>query len=173
MLLEDYNYFINKAIQQYINKIYNRYETNQQSTDDLQALKVTTSLVLNKFKNINIPNETGYHFAILPKDYLHMLNCVVKFNKAEESDVKNPCDESKYDLTNAFMARRLTSDIYPSIINNAYFKPSYKNPYYTISSLSENSVILEKLLDPCNAIISSDSESIVDQMMDPCGSAEE
>lgn len=172
MLLEDYNYFINKAIQQYTNKVYNRYETDQQSTDDLQALKITTSLVLNKFKNTGIPNEMGYHFAILPKDYLHMLNCVIKFNKTGEEDIKNICDNSEYDLTNAFMARRLTSDIYPSIINNAYFKPSYKTPYYTISSLSENSVILEKLLDPCNTITSSDSESIIDQVMDPCGTEE-
>ena len=32
MLLEDYNYFINKAIQQYVNKVYNRYDTSQQTT---------------------------------------------------------------------------------------------------------------------------------------------
>ena len=34
MLLEDYNYFINKAIQQYIKRTYNRDEMKQQATDD-------------------------------------------------------------------------------------------------------------------------------------------
>ncbi len=37
LLLEDYNYFINKAVQQYINLVYNRYDVNQQSTDDLRV----------------------------------------------------------------------------------------------------------------------------------------
>ena len=31
MLLEDYNYFINKAIQQYVNKAYNKYDMRQQT----------------------------------------------------------------------------------------------------------------------------------------------
>jgi hypothetical protein len=69
MLLEDYNYFINKAIQQYINKAYNRYEMNQQATDDLRVLKETVSLPLNKFDTLTSPNEDHYYFATMPKDY--------------------------------------------------------------------------------------------------------
>jgi hypothetical protein len=41
LLLEDFNYFANKAVQQYINEVYNRYDINQQSTDDLRALKTS------------------------------------------------------------------------------------------------------------------------------------
>lgn len=48
LLLEDYNYFINKAVQQYINKVYNRYDINQQSTDDLKVLKTSTAVNLVK-----------------------------------------------------------------------------------------------------------------------------
>lgn len=44
LLLEDYNYFINKAIQQYINLTYAKFEVDQQSTDDLRVLKTTTIL---------------------------------------------------------------------------------------------------------------------------------
>lgn len=44
LLLEDFNYLFNKAVQQYINKSYNRYEMNQQATDDLRALKKTVEL---------------------------------------------------------------------------------------------------------------------------------
>lgn len=39
MLLQDFNYFFNKAINQYINKRYNIYDINQQTTDDLRVLK--------------------------------------------------------------------------------------------------------------------------------------
>lgn len=36
--LEDYNYFINRGITEYINRRYNIYDTSQQTTDDLQVL---------------------------------------------------------------------------------------------------------------------------------------
>lgn len=44
MLLQDFNYFFNKAINQYINKRYNIYDVNQQTTDDLRVLKATAFL---------------------------------------------------------------------------------------------------------------------------------
>ena len=44
MLLEDFNYFVNKSVQQYINKKYNVYEINQQSSDDLRVLQTTATL---------------------------------------------------------------------------------------------------------------------------------
>ena len=61
MLLEDYNYFINKAIQQYINKVYNRYEINQQATDDLLSLRSSSSP--------EITADTKDYTAVLPDDY--------------------------------------------------------------------------------------------------------
>ena len=42
--LYEFNYFFNQAIRQYVNKVYNIYDTNQQTTDDLRVLKVTTTL---------------------------------------------------------------------------------------------------------------------------------
>lgn len=47
--LEDYNYFMNKAITEYINTRYNIYDTSQQTTDDLQVLTST----------VNIKTKTG------------------------------------------------------------------------------------------------------------------
>ena len=35
ILLEDFIYLFNKAIQQYVNSVYNRAEYNQQSSDDI------------------------------------------------------------------------------------------------------------------------------------------
>lgn len=83
LLLEDYNYFINKAVNQYINKIYNLYDINQQKSDDVRVLKSTAMLT-------PIPQTTGSVYngsallqktyeVILPDDYLHILNCVVEY----------------------------------------------------------------------------------------------
>ena len=46
--LFEFNYLFNKAINQYINKVYNVYDINQQTTDDLRVLKATTFLTPHK-----------------------------------------------------------------------------------------------------------------------------
>lgn len=60
ILLEDFVYFANKAVQQYVNKVYNRYDINQQSTDDLRALKVTTQLSVENDDRFAYPTEDVY-----------------------------------------------------------------------------------------------------------------
>lgn len=136
LLLEDYNYFINKAVQQYINLIYNRYDMNQQSTDDLRVLKTSTVIELTA-ANLN-PGQTGLsgqtdlygksYIGELPGDYLHMLNCIVEF--LPKKNFK--CYESGDPVQ--FAARRLTSDVFGGILNNAYMRPMYKRPYYFINN---------------------------------------
>ena len=98
LLLDDFNYLFNKAINQYINKRYNIYDINQQTTDDIRVLKSTAILrpVVTDAYNSFLPdtNLGIYHKGIanlygatyevtLPHDYLHMLNCVCvyKINK--------------------------------------------------------------------------------------------
>ena len=54
LLLEDFNYFANKAVQQYINEIYNRYDITQQTTDDLRALKMSAQEMI---ENSNLDEE--------------------------------------------------------------------------------------------------------------------
>lgn len=148
LLLEDFNYFANKAVQQYTNKIYNRYDTTQQTTDDLSALKSTTRLTVNiddKFGE-SAPKESKTYFCQLPENYLHLLNCIVEFTGGGVGTCKSV-------KTKQSMARRLTSDMYPSIISNAYFRPSYKCPYYFINNTNKElvddyEVRLKKILDP-------------------------
>ena len=151
LLLEDFNYFANKAVQQYTNKVYNRYDTTQQSTDDLSALKMTTKLTITSDDpnnvNITMPKETANYYCQLPSNYLHLLNCIVEF----ESGAGNGCVSGTPKKQS--MARRLTSDMYPSVIRNAYFKPSYKCPYYFINNSALELVDdfkkeLEKILIP-------------------------
>ena len=148
LLLEDFNYFANKAVQQYTNKIYNRYDTTQQTTDDLSALKTTIRLnvdVDNEF-GASAPFESKTYYCELPPNYLHLLNCIVEFNGSGEGKCTSVTKKQS-------MARRLTSDMYPSIIRNAYYRPSYKCPYYFINNAKKELVNdfelnLKRILNP-------------------------
>lgn len=131
LLLEDYNYFINKAVQQYINKVYNRYDVNQQSTDDLKVLKTSAAVNLVKHDQWKDTALLGKaYIAELPSDYLHILNCIVEY--IPKTDFK--CYETNVPVH--FAARRLTADMYAGILNNAYMRPMYKRPYYYINNVN-------------------------------------
>ena len=66
----------------------------------------------------------------MPIDYLHMLNCVCIFKVSEQKD----CWDAG-DLWNCG-ATRLTSDMWPLVINNFYMRPSYRRPYYFIHNVN-------------------------------------
>ena len=100
MLLEDYNYFINKAIQQYINKVYNRYEINQQATDDLLSLRSSAVAEIG-------PAEKDYT-AMLPDNYWHILNCIIEFEKTGST---SGCKSESGNMLQP--ARKLTAEMYP------------------------------------------------------------
>ena len=53
--LYEFNYLFNKALNQYINKVYNVYDINQQTTDDLRVLKATAYLKPHKYRVDNAP----------------------------------------------------------------------------------------------------------------------
>lgn len=59
--LYEFNYLFNKAINQYINKVYNVYDINQQTTDDLRVLKATAFLTPKKVKLGGNYNSPTYH----------------------------------------------------------------------------------------------------------------
>ncbi len=141
LLLEDYNYFINKAINQYINKIYNLYDINQQKSDDVRVLKSTAILkptiqILYDSQLASIGAGTTSKLlhktyeVILPDDYLHILNCTVEYDVLKNYKCYNKDDKWSTG------AKRLTADMFSQVINNYYMRPSYKNPYYYINNIS-------------------------------------
>ena len=141
MLLEDFNYFINKAVNQYINKKYNVYDVNQQSTDDLRVLKATMVLKVAKTNKYGEPNSHGdvisrnamfgaTYEAYLPEDYLHMLNCICNYKVKKQFKCYDPNTYVQFGAT------RLTADLWGQIINNFYMKPSYKRPYYYLHNVN-------------------------------------
>ena len=149
LLLEDYNYFINKAVQQYINLVYAKLEIDQQSTDDIRVLK--TSAIL---KPIRLSEDPTYshlsnglfkssYYVDLPADYMHLLNCIVEY-KVSVSNFK--C-YNKDDIV-YFAARRLTPDMYTQILNNAYMRPMYKRPYYYLNNINTvNTIVTNPSMD--------------------------
>lgn len=166
ILLEDFIYFANKGVQQYVNKVYNRYDINQQATDDLQTLKATSMLKVECDVNTILPSEDAYYFVYLPEDYLHLLNCIVIFEKNSKYIGSKCSDSTKTSIKS--LARRLTSDLYPNVMNNAYFKPSYKVPYYFITSLHPdvNNELLDSILNPRHIHLSNNAT--LEKILDPC-----
>ena len=130
LILEDYNYFINKTVQQYINKNYNAYDINQQKSDDLRVLKSTA--VLTPILSTDVTGEllSKTYEVDLPDDYLHILNCLVEYNVTKQFKCYNVGSPVH------FGAKRLTADMYSQIINNYYMRPSYKNPYFYINNVN-------------------------------------
>ena len=137
MRLDEFNYYINKAVNQYINKVYNLYEINQQKSDDLRVLKASAVLTpslqtIYPEQSAGVGNplfKTTYEVD-LPDDYLHILNCVVEYTVAS----RFKCYDAGTQVH--FGAKRLTSDMFSQIINNYYMRPSYKNPYFYINNVT-------------------------------------
>lgn len=130
LILEDYNYFINKTVQQYINKNYNAYDVNQQKSDDLRVLKSTAVLTPSLSTDVTGALLNKTYEVDLPDDYLHILNCLVEYNVTKQFKCYNVGTPVH------FGAKRLTADMYSQIINNYYMKPSYKNPYFYINNVN-------------------------------------
>lgn len=137
LLLEDYNYFINKAINQYINKQYNFNDVNQQYADNVRVLKSTAILTPEKSTAYGSGNTlySNIHNATyevnLPGDYLHILNCICIY------EVQNNYKCYKRGDYVPFAAKRLTSDSWSTILNDYYNKPTYKRPYYYIHNVNK------------------------------------
>ena len=132
MLLEDFNYFVNKAFYQYINKRYSVYDVNQQTTDDLQELKTsiiyTGDQIKNKYEGIKNPSLKNTKVIELPDDYFHILNCQLTLTIPERGNCPDldKCVSSK--------ATKLTADIWNTVTDNYWNRPSYKKPYFYIHS---------------------------------------
>lgn len=133
--LYEFNYLFNKAINQYVNKVYNIYDINQQTTDDLRVLKATAfltpELVSNNSNKIQQSLLSASFEVALPSDYLHMLNCVCIY------EIKKTI--SCYDAGSyvEIPAIRLTADSWSQIITDVYNRPTPMRPYYYIHNINK------------------------------------
>lgn len=149
--LQEFNYYLNKAINQYINKVYNTYDLNQQTTDDLRVLKSTAFLTPKKYNPTDYQGRTylsskypqisslyGATYEVnMPIDYLHLLNCVCIYYVAKTKDC---WDAGSYIQ---IPATRLTADSWSQVITDIYNRPTPTRPYYYIHNQgASNSEIL-------------------------------
>ena len=154
--LYEFNYLFNKAINQYINKVYNIYDINQQTTDDLRVLKATAYLTPEKYsddralQNTSGSKASSYlstaHSSIqslhgatyevnMPLDYLHILNCVCVYYVAKQKDC---WDAGSYIQV---PATRLTADSWSQILTDIYNRPSPMRPYYYINNVNQSQTL--------------------------------
>ena len=137
LLLEDFNYFANKAINNYVNKRYNIYDINQQTTDDLRVLKATAILKPKQildYAGLTMAgdNKMATYEVIMPSDYLHILNCICIYKVNKTYKCYNAGDKWRAPAT------RLTADMYSQVLDNFWNKPTYKRPYYYIHNVNTN-----------------------------------
>ena len=115
MLLQDFNYFFNKAINQYINK---------------GPLNTLVGLGAGKSKLFGATYEVD-----LPQDYLHILNCVCIYKVNKNWKCYN-----KGDIVQ-FAAKRLTADSWSVIVNDYYNRPLPERPYFYIHNVNQKETI--------------------------------
>ena len=156
MLLQDFNYFFNKAINQYINKRYNIYDINQQTSDDLRVLKATSILEakpatqsgpLKALVDLGAGKSKLFgatYEVTLPSDYLHILNCVCIYKVNKNWKCYNAGDYVQ------FAAKRLTADSWSVIVNDYYNRPLPERPYFYIHNVNTNSIVPTNPLSSTN-----------------------
>lgn len=156
MLLQDFNYFFNKAINQYINKRYNIYDVNQQTSDDLRVLKATSILEaklatksepLKALVNLGAGKSKLFgatYEVTLPSDYLHILNCVCIYKVNKNWKCYNAGDYVQ------FAAKRLTADSWSVIVNDYYNRPLPERPYFYIHNININNTVPTNPITPDN-----------------------
>ena len=145
--LYEFNYFFNQAIRQFVNKVYNVYDVNQQTTDDLRVLKATATLKPEPAKgtgNKAIDYLRGAtYFVDMPDDYLHLLNCICLFDVKKTKDCWNSGDVMVVGAT------KLTADSWSSVVDDVYNRPTKKRPYYYIHN--QNDIHPKDNTNPANS----------------------
>ena len=134
--LEEFNYILNKSIQEYSNLRYNMFAANQQLSDDLAVLSVDTKAVItgstvsfNGGAPVPISSGTKYGSDYiklpLPANYWHSLGVHVTSKNTKTIG----CAQSGTTVNR--VSKRLTANTANGIINNAYLSPGYNRPYHS------------------------------------------
>ena len=141
--LFEFNYFFNQAIRQFVNKVYNVYDVNQQTTDDLRVLKATATLmpqIAEPTGNKALDYLRGAtYFVDMPDDYLHLLNCICLFDVNKKKECWNAGDVMVVGAT------KLTADSWSSVVDDVYNQPTKKRPYYYVHN--QNDIYLTEEVD--------------------------
>lgn len=140
LYIEEFNMYANKAQTIQSNKRYNLFETTQQLSDDLQALKgiylirpdntlTTATVEIEGSIAPSIPIETvtegGSVVALrfqMPSNYYHFLKCTVNYSVNNQYKCYVPGRNT------SFTTKRYVDN--QNIENNMHFAPSYRQCYH-------------------------------------------
>ena len=155
--LYEFNYFFNQAIRQFVNKVYNVYDVNQQTTDDLRVLKATATLkptVAESTGNKALDYLRGATYYVnMPDDYLHLLNCICLFDVNKRKECWDEGDVMVVGAT------KLTADSWSSVVDDVYNQPTKKRPYYYVHNQNDVHVdSASKALTDRNSSLPSDAD---------------
>jgi hypothetical protein len=115
--IRQFNYFMGQAIDSYIAENYERFNVNVKEDDDIGVLVVLSS-------PLSVSNDTKR--VSLPSDYRHFLGMRVKMEFTEKTGRYNTGDSREHYI------RRMPSAEKTFRQNNAYGRPSWKNPNYEL-----------------------------------------
>lgn len=121
LYLEDYLYYYNKAISEYMKSRYELFEVNQQLSDDLRCWKkdFTSDSLTIPIDSIGVEDEFSYR---------HLVSCVVGIELTRPV----PTCSQAVNTTKSYKVTRMSSDIKAGILNNDYLKATFYRPYFEI-----------------------------------------
>lgn len=156
LYLEDFLYYYNKGIGEYLNARYEKFELTQQITDDVRTwkhkytatpteveelevkidnIKECRQVTLSKEIIITPPvgppmaHKVNYTATKCDKGYRHLLNCVVEVKLLRPV---SHCTQAAL-TTKKYKVTRSTSDRNAVLPENDYLKATFYRPYFSIS----------------------------------------
>lgn len=149
LTVEEFVYFLNKAILAYVNERYNFYAVNQQLSDDLRVLLTEFQIAITAADIFTDLEAIRYVLSTLnATNYLHILSCDLIVRNTISNNVRR------------YTTKRLTLDMFGAIHNNEYLKPAINRPYFLLlptntSGEQNNSVVKIFIGDAIPTIVPS------------------
>jgi hypothetical protein len=127
LYLEDYLYYFNKAISEYMKTRYEVFETNQQLADDMRSWKKSFQA-----SSLETPISSIYKSipgtAVKIDEYRHLLSCII------DVAISRPitkCDQ-RPGTTTSYKVTRMSSEIKAGLLGNKYLEAKFYRPYFEI-----------------------------------------
>jgi hypothetical protein len=163
LYMEDYLYYYNKAISEYMKTRYELFEVTQQLTDDLRAWK-------KDFKTTSLDTPIDNIFTLSDNKkinkYRHLLGCTIDIKLLRPI---SRCDQ-RVNTTKQYKVTRMSSNIKNGILNNVYLEPKFYRPYFeiinnlikinigdsSITNLEISNIGIEYLMQPTEVFLTAD-----------------
>ena len=126
LLIDDYNYMIQKSIYNYVAKKRKISEVDLSLDEDLNALK-EPYLIRDKALITTYGVDKVAYQIPMPDNYLHLKNCIAVYK------VTKAFGCYKVNDTITFGATRMTAELEPVFSWNYYITPKWFKPFYYIN----------------------------------------